>query len=284
VTICSANLPKTDDLDAHRDRYFTTDGARLRYRDEGEGPAVLLVHGWTLDLQMWEPQVAALGDAYRLVRFDRRGFGLSSGRPSGAQDIADIGALCAHLAIDRVALVGMSQGVRAVCGFARAAAQKISCLIFDGPPDPDRQAAPADDDVPFSHYLTVVRERGIAAFRSEWAAHPLLTLRSSDPRVRELLAAMLARYPGRDLLEPAAGADAPPSAPPGRPIDAPVLVLTGRHDLASRTRAADELAARIPTGERARIEEAGHLPNLDNPAAYNAVVRAFLDRHTAHLR
>ena len=36
------------------DRYFTADGARLRYRDEGSGPALLLVHGWTLDLEMWD--------------------------------------------------------------------------------------------------------------------------------------------------------------------------------------------------------------------------------------
>ncbi len=141
MTISSANLPNADDLDAHGDRYFTTDGARLRYRDEGRGPAVLMVHGWTLDLQMWEPQVAALRDAFRLVRFDRRGFGLSSGRPSGSQDIADIRALCAHLSIERVALVGMSQGVRAVMGFARAAAPAVSGLILDGPPDCERQSS-----------------------------------------------------------------------------------------------------------------------------------------------
>ena len=48
-------------------------GARLRVRTAGEGPAVLLIHGWTLDLDMWTPQFATLANRYRLIAFDRRG-------------------------------------------------------------------------------------------------------------------------------------------------------------------------------------------------------------------
>src|SRR5471030_2146970 len=99
------------------DRYFAADGARLRYRDEGSGPALLLVHGWTLDLEMWNALSAALRADFRVVRFDRRGFGLSSGEPGVELDIADLAALCRHLGLERVALVGMSQGARAVLGF-----------------------------------------------------------------------------------------------------------------------------------------------------------------------
>ncbi|HVS78395.1 MAG TPA: alpha/beta fold hydrolase, partial [Steroidobacteraceae bacterium] len=71
------------------DLYLPVAGALLRYRDEGAGPAVLLIHGWTLDLDMWEPQVAGLAGAFRLIRFDRRGFGLSSGRASVTADVRD---------------------------------------------------------------------------------------------------------------------------------------------------------------------------------------------------
>lgn len=42
-------------------------GALLRYRDRGCGAAVLLIHGWTFDLEMWEPQVAGLEDSFRLL-------------------------------------------------------------------------------------------------------------------------------------------------------------------------------------------------------------------------
>lgn len=281
MTLSTANPTVVDDLRANADRYFSTDGARLRYRDEGSGPAVLMVHGWTLDLEMWEPQLASLGNAFRLVRFDRRGFGLSSGRPSGAHDIADIGALCEHLAIRRVALIGMSQGVRAVLGFAQTAPDRISCLILDGPPDYDRSPSSADDDVPLEHYRAVVRARGMAPFRREWAAHPLLSLRTPDRRMRELLNAMIQRYPGNDLVESAAAAETPALSLLTGAVSAPALVVTGDQDLASRTRAANALAGRLPGAERAAIADAGHLPNLDNPKEYNAVVRAFLERHAA---
>lgn len=115
------------------DRYCHVGGVRLRYRDEGTGPCVLLVHGWTLDLEMWEPQVAALRRDFRLVRLDRRGHGLSAGLPDTAGDAADLAALCRHLGIARCGLIGMSQGARGVLGFASTAPEQVTAMILDGP-------------------------------------------------------------------------------------------------------------------------------------------------------
>src|SRR6202007_1610085 len=86
-----------------RDQYLQVAGARLRFRDTGSGPPVLLLHGWTLGLEMWDPQAAALSEEFRMVRFDRRGFGLSTGSASVIDDAADVVALCAHLKIRRAA-------------------------------------------------------------------------------------------------------------------------------------------------------------------------------------
>ncbi len=284
VTTASANLPPTADVGHDVDRYFTSDGARLRFRDAGSGPAVLMVHGWTLDLEMWEPQVQALRKAFRVVRLDRRGFGLSSGRPSVVQDIADIGALCDHLAIGRVALVGMSQGVRAAMGFALSAAHRVSCLILDGPPGHDRNPLQAEDDVPLSHYRAVVRARGMSAFRREWSAHPLLSLRTADPRMHEILNAMIMRYPGNDLVESQAAVAAPAGSTAIGSLNVPVLVITGDLDLPSRTQAAKTLAEQLSRAERAVIPAAGHLSNLDNPQNYNTALRAFLERFAVPFR
>jgi 3-oxoadipate enol-lactonase len=283
VTSTSANLLPIISGKTDADRYFTADGARLRYRDTGRGPVVLLVHGWTLDLEMWEPQVAALRDDFRLVRFDRRGFGLSSGRPSVAQDIQDIASLCQHLAIERAALIGMSQGVRAAMGFALTAAAKISCLILDGPPDPGNKSVPTDDDVPLEHFRAVVRAGGMGAFRREWAAHPLLSLRTGDASAREILGSMIDRYPGNDLLDPPVNVGVPATATFIGSIDVPVLIITGEHDIPSRTQAANRLAEQSANAVRAVIAAAGHLPNLDNPQLYNTVVRTFLERHAVPL-
>src|SRR6185436_15316553 len=93
------------------DQYLAVPGARLRYRDEGAGQAVLLVHGWTLDLDIWQPQ-ATLATGMRVVRYDRRGFGLSSGSGSMHTEVEDLRLLIAQLAVPRPLLVGMSQGAR----------------------------------------------------------------------------------------------------------------------------------------------------------------------------
>ena len=279
MTATGTNLPPIPGAERDGDWYFMIDGARLRYRDAGRGPPVLMAHGWTLDLEMWEPQVAALRDSFRLIRFDRRGFGLSSGRPSVLRDVADLGSLCDRLEIERIALVGMSQGARAAMGFAMTAPERVSCLILDGPPDYGRNPLPSDDDVPLDHYRGIVRARGMAAFRREWAAHPLLSLRTGDSRMREILDAMIMRYPGNDLLEPTVTLEAPAAMPSIDSIDVPVLVVTGDQDLASRTQAADHLTGLLSNATRAVIPAAGHLPNLDNPNVYNTVIRRFLEQH-----
>ena len=52
-------------------------GARLVYEVTGDGAAVVLVHGFGLDMRMWDPQVGPLADRFRVVRYDCRGFGAS---------------------------------------------------------------------------------------------------------------------------------------------------------------------------------------------------------------
>jgi pimeloyl-ACP methyl ester carboxylesterase len=272
----SASPPSATTSADSADRYLALDGARLRYRDEGHGPPVILVHGWTLDLEMWEPQVAALKDGFRLVRFDRRGYGLSSGRPDGTRDGADLAALLRHLRLNRVSLVGMSQGARAVLAFASAAPLQVSAIILDGPPSIE----PAEgDDVPVDEFHRLVQTQGIEAFRREWLRLPLMQLRTRDARVRALLTAMIERYPGNDLVYPPAGQT--PAGPPLRleSISAPTLILLGEYDVPSRAQSAQLLCARLESAERAVIADAGHLPNLDQPTVYSDLCRAFLARH-----
>jgi 3-oxoadipate enol-lactonase len=269
----------TADQAAHAtDRYLPVDGASLRYRDDGCGPAVLLMHGWTLDLEMWEPQVGALRSSFRLVRLDRRGFGLSSGRPSLANDVSDIDSMCRHLGLGCVALIGMSQGARAALEIAAVATTRVACIVLDGPPDMARGAA-TEEDVPLAHYRELLRAKGIRAVRREWAMHPLVQVRTTDPMARRLLDSMIERYPGTDLLEIPENPDASSRPIPLAAVAAPALIISGEYDLPSRLNAAMRLARRLSRAERAVIPGAGHLPNLDNPDAYNRLVSGFITRH-----
>jgi pimeloyl-ACP methyl ester carboxylesterase len=255
------------------DQYLMVADARLRFRDEGTGPTVILLHGWTLDLEMWDPQVARLRQAFRLVRLDRRGHGFSSGTPSAARDVSDVTALCHHLRLTRVAVIGMSQGARAAVAFACGAPARVDAVILDGPPsfEPSR----TDEELPLEHFRTVARTRGMPAFRREWLRHPLTQLRAADPQMRAHLIAMIERFAGSEFAD--FESEVAPVAVLPR---SPVLVLSGELDLPRRVQCADRLSVQLPRGERSVISGAGHLPNLDRPDEYSEMCRAFLKRHT----
>lgn len=92
----------------------TVDGTTLFYNDWGSGPAVVLVHGWPLSSAMWESQALALLDAgFRVISYDRRGFG-RSGQPSGGYEYNtftdDLKAVLDACRVTSFALVGFSMG------------------------------------------------------------------------------------------------------------------------------------------------------------------------------
>lgn len=96
--------------------YATTkDGTKLRWKELGEGRPVILIHGWPLSADSWDPIMMKLADnGYRAIAYDRRGFGHSDHAPKGydydtfASDLADVMAEAG--ATDNVALVGFSMG------------------------------------------------------------------------------------------------------------------------------------------------------------------------------
>jgi pimeloyl-ACP methyl ester carboxylesterase len=255
-------------------REFETAGARLRYRDEGTGPSVVLVHGWTLDLEVWEPQTP-LTAYFRMVRYDRRGFGLSSGHPSVAQDVADLRALLDELGLQRPLLVGMSQGARVVLEFAARHPGVARGLVLDGPPSLADNPAPIDDDLPLAQMQRIALREGLPAFLAMWRAHPLTRLVTTDPRMHAMLDRILARYPGRDLLNEQEPSRETIPARMLAQVHTPVLIINGARDTEYRRRAGQQLLDSLAHAERVLIPDAAHLPNLDAPRAYNQLMYEF---------
>ena len=95
--------------------YLERDGVRLYYEDRGAGPAVLLTHGYTATLRMWDPQVAALADRYRMICWDMRGHGASDSPDdptaySHEATVADMAALLDACGVERPVIGGRSLG------------------------------------------------------------------------------------------------------------------------------------------------------------------------------
>jgi len=264
------------------DEFIEVRGARLRVRTAGNGPAVLLVHGWALDLDMWTPQLAGLAGRYQLIAFDRRGFGYSSGTSGIDHDLADIERLLAVFGIKRIAIVGMSQGARVALRWASYSPHTTTCLILDAPPsDLLAVGRPREGEITLATYREVVRNEGMEAFRRQWLQHPLMRLYTTEPQAHALLREMVERYPGSDLLSDTT------SQPPGigslQRLDLPTLIINGEHDTEVRIGAGAELARALPHAQLAIIPRGGHLSNLDNPGAYNQALDQFLaSSHRSH--
>jgi pimeloyl-ACP methyl ester carboxylesterase len=258
--------------------FIEHDGVRLRYRIEGGGPAVVLIHGWTLDLDMWQPQFAALAPAHRMLAFDRRGYGYSSGTPDLERDVGDLGFLLDELQIRHVALVGMSQGARVALGYAAKFPARVSCLVLDGPAQQGNTSdGPAVTEMPMSEFRALVAEQGIDAFREAWLRHAYMHLFTDNVETHSLLREIIQRYPGHDLL----GAEtklAPVQADLSG-IEAPTLIINGEFDSQQRRRAGARLSSSLANAQLASVPQAGHLANLDNPTAYNGLIAEFVRTH-----
>ena len=112
--------------------FASLDDARLYYELAGEGPLVVLVHGFGLDCGMWDSQFARLAPLYQVLRYDLRGFGRSSvpeGRPYRHAD--DLAALLAHLALSAPAVVvGLSLGGWVALSYVLLWPNRVRALVL----------------------------------------------------------------------------------------------------------------------------------------------------------
>ena len=252
-------------------------GARLVYEVAGDGPAVVLIHGFGLDMRMWDPQVGPLADRFRVVRYDCRGFGASGPFDPAVPytHAGDLVALLDHLDIGEAVLAGLSFGGRVALQAALAAPDRVRGLalldaVLDGVPW-DPESARALDEV-----ARQVQAGGVRAGRAAWLAHPLFAAARERPDLAAALAAMVAGYPGQHWL----GQD--PHRDTRRPINVlegisvPVLVVVGERDVPGFREMSAVLARRIPGAAYHVVADAGHMVTMEQPAAINDLLTDFL--------
>lgn len=117
--------------------FTSQDGTQIYYKDWGTGKPILFSHGWPLDADMWDSQMNFLAErGYRVIAFDRRGFGRSD-QPWQGYDYdtfaEDLHSLIAHLDLDEITLVGFSMGGGDVSRYiGRYGTERVSGLVLLG--------------------------------------------------------------------------------------------------------------------------------------------------------
>jgi pimeloyl-ACP methyl ester carboxylesterase len=253
-------------------------GTRLVYETAGEGPPVIFLHGYTLDMRMWDDQLPAFTPTHRVVRYDLRGFGVSASpvvnEPYTHAD--DLHAVLTHLGIERAAVVGLSMGGWVALEFALTYPESVHTLILVDSALRGHAWAAALDNM-LGTFDSLVGDGRLAEGKSVWLTDPLFACSQRLPTVAARLEQMVADFGCWDQLneDPHLPLD-PPARERLHDIAAPTLVIVGEQDLADFHDIADRFASEIPNSRKVVLPAAGHMANMDAPEAFNRVVLDFL--------
>jgi 3-oxoadipate enol-lactonase len=261
--------------------YAPAAGTALYYEVSGAGPPVVLVHGFSLDHRMWDPQVGALSRRHTVVRYDLRGFGKSAAGTVSYTHADDLDALFAHLKLERAALVGLSLGGGATINFAITRAEKVSALIVVDPSlggfkwSPEFTASQAS-------IRATAKQKGMDAARAEWLGDPIFQPAFANAVTGAQLRSIVRDYSGSHWTTPDRGRPfSPPAIERLKEVRAPTLIIVGELDNADFQRIASTLAQGIPGAQKVVLSGVGHMANLEDPARFNGVVLGFLAKAEA---
>ncbi|MFF1359761.1 alpha/beta fold hydrolase [Streptomyces sp. NPDC058297] len=261
---------------------ITSNGATIHFDDLGpaDGTPVVLIHGHPFNRSMWRPQAAALTAAgYRLITPDLRGYGDSdtvAGTTSFPAFADDIAALLDHLELERAVVGGVSMGGQIAMEFQRSHPRRVRALVLaDTSP-----VAETDEGRAFRNrladrllaegmdgYAGEVIDKMLAGYNvtamPQVAAHVQEMMRTTDPA--GAAAALRGRAERADYRATLAA------------TTAPTLVVVGADDVYTPPEDAQGIQRLMPHATLTVVDRAGHLPNLEQPEAFNTSLVCFLN-------
>lgn len=258
-----------------------SDNRIIEYEDTGCGAPLVLLHAFPLTNRMWRPQIDAFGRDFRVLAPNLRGFGRSSTHQStltlkdAAMDVAD---WLDYLPIDEpIILGGLSMGGYLSFEFARRFPSKLRALILadtKAEADSDEAKTKRSETIAFARHHSAGEVFDRMQFNlfgpTTRGSHPELIESARQIAVALEVSAIIAalealrdRGDSRDLLPQ---------------IAAPTLVVCGEEDAITPPDIARQMASQIPGAHLEIIAQAGHLSNLEQPHAFNRVVREWLQR------
>ena len=248
----------------------------LHYEDSGDrhAPAIVFSNSLGTDFRIWNNVIHRLGDAYRIVRYDKRGHGLSEATPAPyamTDHVGDIAALLDHLAVSGAVIVGLSVGGMIAQGLAALRPELVSALVLS---DTAHKIGTADmwDD-----RIEGVTAHGIASLADgimeRWFTPEY---RSPDNPDFTGYLAMLTRVNADGYAGTCAAIRDCDLTESTRALMVPVLCIVGDQDGSTPPDLVRSMADLIKGAQFQVVEGAGHLPCIEQPEKTASIIKGFL--------
>ena len=243
------------------------DGVSIYYEAHGQGPAVLLSHGYGATSAMWEGQIAALSGTHRLIMWDMRGHGATDSPDDQAlysedASVDDMAAILDAEGVDTAIVGGLSLGGYMSLAFNLKYPQRVSALmLFDTGPGYNNPKAREEWNGTAIERAVQFEEKGLDSL-GQGAEVQVSRHRSADG-LAKAARGMLTQVDARVIQS----LDS---------VQVPTLVLVGAKDRPFLA-ATDYMEAKIPNSRKVVIDDAGHAANIHQPEAFNQAVREYLD-------
>ncbi len=264
--------------------YAEINNARLYYELAGTGTPFVMIHAGIADCRMWEEEFAHFAKSHRVLRFDMRGYGKSLPVEGEFNIQDDLRALLAFLDIGApVILMGCSIGAGLAIDYALTHPDEVQSLILVG-----GEPAGFEADVEWPEELFAQSEEAFQNGDVDRVAEIDMKIwfdgfgRSAGNLNQEArkrgfeMARQVAEHEIKDIGTHVRKTFEAQAVDRLAELKMPSLVIIGENDLPFLKLAADYLSTHIPDATRALISDAAHLPNMEHPEQFRAIVEDFL--------
>jgi 3-oxoadipate enol-lactonase len=252
-------------------------GIETGFDDIGTGLPIVFIHAFPLNRTMWAPQASALLERCRCITVDLRGFGESKvqGPWSMDQYADDVVGMLDHLHVERAVVAGCSLGGYVAFSVWRRHAHRVRALVLA-----DTKATADTEEIRERRrsLIATARAQGSTAVANLQIASLIgKTSREKQPDTYDAVHRMIAQAPTEGIVGALeAMMQREDSTGTLATITVPTLVVVGDEDVPTPVKDARAMADAIPGSQLEIIANAGHLANLERPAAFNHLLTEFV--------